>query len=320
MSEILVTSGTAGDRNSSAAELINELRTTMLAVPEFDNFLEMYLFEQEPVGANAKTVQWTRMERLPVATSPSQLTEGQAADAIGITINKVTATVEEYGTALQISRLASMTARNPIVQEGVKKLGLHVKETRDRLLYAIGDASTNTFRVADRANDAAIAVGDVVTTEEIAQMRSALRRAGAPQWADGGYRYVVPTNQYSSLQTDPSLLAAKEFAFAEEIRRGFVGKFHNVNCFETNSNSFVTTASTTTGNSSAIRSGFIAGPGWAKVTDLQATEMHMQAPGQGTDYQKRRYEMAWTSVFKSVICNQSFGFRVRASSDDAVAV
>src|ERR1017187_6676956 len=142
MSEILVTSGTAGDRNSSAAELINELKTVMLAVPEFDNFIETYLFEQEPVGANAKTVQWNRMERIPVGTTPTQLTEGQAADAVGVTINKVTATVEEYGTAIQISRLASMTARNPIVQEGVRKLGLNVKEVRDRLLYAIADAST----------------------------------------------------------------------------------------------------------------------------------------------------------------------------------
>lgn len=320
MSEILVTSGTAGDRNSSAAELINELKTVMLAVPEFDNFLEMYLFESEPVGASAKTVQWNRMERLPVATTPVQLTEGQAVDAIGVTINKITATVEEYGIAIQISRLAAMTARNPLVQEGVRKLGLNVKETRDRLLYAIADASTNTFRVADRADDNAIAVGDVVTSEEIAQMRSALRRAGAPQWAEDSYRYVVPTNQYSSLQTDPSLSAAKEFSYAEELRRGFVGKIHGISTFETNSNSFVSTASTTPGNSSAIRSGFVAGTGWAKVTDLQATEMHMQAPGQGTDYQKRRYEMAWTAVFKAVIVNQSFGFRVRASSDDATAV
>src|SRR5512146_2996353 len=101
MSNVInVTTGTAGQNGSTAATLINELKGQMLTVAQFDNMLEEQLFISDPISENAKTKQWNRMERLPVATTPSQLGEGQDADAVGLTINSVTATVEEYGKAV----------------------------------------------------------------------------------------------------------------------------------------------------------------------------------------------------------------------------
>ena len=319
MSVINVTTGTAGQAGSTAAELINELKKPMLAVAEFDSSTELHIFEPETL-TNAKTIQWNRLERMGVGTTVSQLSEGVAPKPEAVTINSVTATMEEYGRAVYFSSLAVLTARNPIVQEQIRNLGYNIKETRDRLLYAILDAATNIFRVNDRATDNAIAVGDVLSFEEISEVDAVLEGAGAPKKPDGNYALVVHSQQHSSLRTDANWLAASQFAYANDIRQGMVNMVLGVRVHKTNSNSYVATASTTSGNSSKIRSAFIAGKGAAKVTDLQAADLHMQAPGQGADYTKRRYQLAWTMAFKGAITNQSFLRRIRASSADATAV
>ena len=319
MSVINVSTGTAGQAGSTAAELINELKRPMLANAEFDASLESYIFEPESL-TNAKTIQWNRMERLGVGTTPAQLTEGVAPKPEPITINSVTATMEEYGRAVYFSSLSVLTARNPLVQNAIRILGYNVKEVRDRLLYAILDAATNTFRINDRANDNAIEVLDVISFEEIAEVKAVLKTAGAPVKPDGTYALVLHSTQYGNLTTDANWLAASQFAYAEDIRMGMVNMVLGVRTHETNSNSFVATASTTQGNSTKIRSGFIAGSGAAKVTDLQATQMHIQTPGQGSDWAKRRYQLGWTGVFKGAITNQTFLRRIRASSNDATAL
>ena len=319
MPTINTTAGTAGQAGSTAAELINVLKTPMLLVPDFDNMLEMYLFEPIPLQGG-KTIQRNRMERLGVASSPAQLTEGVAPNPRPVTINSVTATVEEYGDAVYFSSLAVLSAKNDLVREAVKILGLSLKETRDRLLYTVADAATNTFRVNDRANDNAITLGDKLSFEEISEVKGVLRTAGVPFKADGTYHLIVPSAQHQDLAVDNNWLNANQYAYPGEIRRGTVVMILGVSVFETNSNSFAATASTTTGNSSKIRSSFICGREAASVTDLEATQMHMQARGGGSDWTKRRVQMGWTGTFKSFVNNQTFLRRIRASSSDATAV
>jgi len=319
MSVINVSTGTAGQAGSTAAGLVNDLKPVLLAVSEFDASTEQVIFETETI-TNAKTVQWNRLERMGVATTPAQLTEGVAPKPEAVTLNSVTATMEEYGRAVYFSSLAVLTTKSPLVQQQIKNLGYNLKETRDRLLYAILNAATNVSRVNDRANDNAIALGDVISFEEVQEFKSVLATAGAPKKPDGTYVLVLHTTQYGSLAVDPNWLAASQFAYADEIRQGMVNVVLGVRVHETNSNSYTATASTTSGNSSKIRSAFMAGAGAAKVTDLQATKVHMQAPGQGADWMERRYQMGWTGVFKGAITNQSFIRKIRASSNDATAV
>jgi N4-gp56 family major capsid protein len=302
-----------------AAELVNQLVTPMLANAEFDASLESYIFEPSPLQ-NAKTIQWNRMERLGVALAPAQLTEGVAAQPVPLTINSVTATMEEYGNAVYISSLSLKASRNNLVQDAIRILGYNVKETRDRLLYAIADAATNVFRVNDRADDNATEVGDFLSFEEVSEVKSALAAAGTPKKGDGFYHLVTHSRQYSNLETDANWLAASQFAYADDIRKGRVNMILGVVVHETNSNSFAATVSTTAGNSSKIRSFFIAGAGAAKVSDLVATQMHTQAPGTGSDWQGRRAQLGWTATFKGAITNQDFIRRGRASSIDATAV
>lgn len=204
----------------------------------------------------------------------------------------------------------------------MQRIGTHMGDTLHQLLYNIADAATNTFRINDRANDNAIAVGDTLSYEELVQVRGELAAAGVPKWSNDNFRIVVPTHMYGALLTDPNWLALNQFRSPEDIRRGYVGTLANMDVVETDHFSFAATASTTGGNSSKIYSAFACGKGFAKKTELQQADrkLYLKAPGQGDDILEQRFQMGWKLTMKGVLTNNSFGRRVRASGANATAV
>lgn len=322
MSVVTTTLGTAGSVGSSAAELLNKMEAEMLQVAQFESKPLEDLFRPFPI-TNANTMQWTRMERLPVALTPAQAEEGITPDSIGVTINKVTATLEQYVTAIAISELAQLTASHDIVREAIERVGTNMGDTRIMLLYNVANAATNIYRVASRTTDNAIAVGDTLSYEETVGIHGTLAINGVPKFPDGTYHLVAPTAMYESLKTDPNWLALNQFKTPEDIRDGIVGRLDNLSIVESNHFCFGLTASTTSGNSSAIRSAFAAGAGWGGVTELDSADrkLFVDPPGtMGNDSGRQRYTITWKMTFKSVILNQGFGRKVRASCFDATAV
>jgi len=209
-----------------------------------------------------------------------------------------------------------------ILGEVVRRVGTHMGDSRMLLLYAVADAATNTFRVADRANDNAIEVGDTLTYEEAVDLQDTMDSNGVPPYDDGTFRMVAHTSMYAALKKDPNWLALNQFQTPEDIRNGVVGRLDNVEFVRCNHYAFAKTASTTSGNSNSIRSGFIAGMGWAGVTMLSSEDrqVYVDPPGYGDDPARKRFNITWKMTFKSVLLDQGFGRRVRASCADAAAV
>lgn len=94
---VSVTSGTAGNAGSVVASLITYLAASMLEVAELTTVLDQFGDKQPLPNNNSKTIRFVREEKLSVATTPTQLTEGIAPDAVGITLNQFEATIEQYG-------------------------------------------------------------------------------------------------------------------------------------------------------------------------------------------------------------------------------
>lgn len=88
---VTVTSGTAGNSGSTAAELITYMSARMLEVAELSTILNQF-GDMHPLPSNSsKTIRFVREEKLAVSASPTQLTEGIPPDAQGITINQIEA-------------------------------------------------------------------------------------------------------------------------------------------------------------------------------------------------------------------------------------
>src|SRR5258708_36030195 len=94
---VTVTSGSAGNAGSTAAELITYMSARLLEVAEFNTILDQF-GDKHPLPSNSsKTIRFVREEKLTVAATPTQLTEGIPPDAVGITINQFQAITEQYG-------------------------------------------------------------------------------------------------------------------------------------------------------------------------------------------------------------------------------
>lgn len=318
---ISVTTGSVGASGSTAAALINQLEQRFLDIAKFNTGAIESLLQSDPI-ANAKTKQWNRLEKNAVATTPSQLEEGVTPPSLGISINRITAVLEQYGDKRIISELAEFTASNPVVQGAMENEAIHMAETRHQLIYTVLEAATNTYRVNLRANDNAIQVGDTLSYEEMTKIRKSLVEDGVPRFANGNLRAVVPTALYTSLLNDADWKENIKFDRPGDIQRGYVGTLGNIDIMESDSDDFVATASTTSGNSNAIHTMFVAGKGWAAVTALDSADkkLYMKAPGYGDDLLEQRFQIGWKMTFKSVILNQVFGLRARASAHDAGAV
>lgn len=95
---ITVTSGTAGNAGSTAAELITYMSAKLLDVAELYTVLAQF-GDKEPVPANSgKTIRFVRQEKQSVSSSPSQLTEGVPPSAQGLTLNQYEATLEQLNS------------------------------------------------------------------------------------------------------------------------------------------------------------------------------------------------------------------------------
>jgi hypothetical protein len=93
---VTVTSGTAGNAGSTAAELITYMSARLLEVAEFNTILDQF-GDKHPLPSNSsKTIRFVREEKLTVAATPTQLTEGIPPDAVGLTLNQIEATIEQY--------------------------------------------------------------------------------------------------------------------------------------------------------------------------------------------------------------------------------
>src|SRR5438045_976649 len=104
MSDVItVTAGTAGNAGSTAAELITFMSARLLEVAELNTILDQFA-DKHPLPSNSsKTIRFTREEKLAVASTPTQLTEGVPPAAVGLTINQFEAVTEQYGSLVILS-------------------------------------------------------------------------------------------------------------------------------------------------------------------------------------------------------------------------
>src|SRR5581483_5729628 len=121
---VTVTAGSAGNAGSTAAELITYMSARLLEVAEFNTILDQF-GDKHPLPSNSsKTIRFVREEKLTVAATPTQLTEGIPPDAVGLTLNQIEATIEQYGSVVRLSDLAEITARHSITERTIYILGL----------------------------------------------------------------------------------------------------------------------------------------------------------------------------------------------------
>jgi N4-gp56 family major capsid protein len=310
---VTVTSGTVGNAGNVAASLITYLSAQMLEVAELNTVLDQF-GDKTPLPSNSsKTIRFVREEKLSVSASPTQLSEGIAPDAVGITLNQFEATVEQYGNVVRISDLAELTAKHPIVQRTIFVLGLQAAETYDQLIFNVLDAATNVYRPNSKAADTDLVGSDHVTYVDLIALMAILQDQGARPFDGGEYVFVTPPQVHAAMLKDPDFKASNQFAKPDRIWRGEVDVLGGFRVVRTNAPGFAATSQAGSGDADKVYSSFALGRFAYQITDLQNLQFYMVQPGGHTDPLQQSRKMGWKFAFKSLITNQNWIRRVRSA-------
>lgn len=315
---VSVSSGTVGNAGNVAASLITFLNAQLLEVAELNMVLDQF-GDKHPLPSNSsKTIRFVREEKLSVSASPTQLTEGIAPDAVGITLNQFEATAEQYGNVVRISDLAELTAKHPIVTRTIFMLGLQAAETYDQLVFNVLDAATNVYRPNSRANDTSLVGSDHLQYIDLIELQALMQDNGARPFDGGQYVLVVAPQISATLLKDPDFKASIQFQKPEGIWRGSIQQLGGFDIVRSNAPGFSPTAQASSGQASKVYSSFAIGRFAYQITDLQNLQMYVVAPGGQTDPLQQSRKMGWKFAFKSIITNQAWVRRVRSAGLNSV--
>lgn len=121
----------------------------------------------------------TRFNRLPLPFAP--LSEDVPPVGASMTIQQVTATVQQWGDQVIITDVAELTIKHPLMKQANFLIGLEIAELFERNTYNALMAGTQVNYVNSRGSRGALQAGDVLDPHTVNRTVVALQDIGA--WA-----------------------------------------------------------------------------------------------------------------------------------------
>lgn len=199
------------------------------------NLIHDQFGQKRPIPKNGgKKIEFRRFAALPKNTSA--LTEGVTPDGKSLEVTTVEAEVSQYGDYVVYSDMLDLTAIDPIVTEAVKVIGNQAGLTLDTITRNVLQSGTNVFYASKGDGTDVNARGDlddtcVITAKDVKKMAAFLRKVNAPK-IDGYYVAIVHPFVSFDLQNDPEWIAAHQYASAENIFEGELGRLGGVKFIE----------------------------------------------------------------------------------------
>lgn len=124
--------------------------------------------------------------------------------------------MEAYGNVVIITDLAEITAKHPVVQQAIDRIGLWAAETYDQLLFNVLAAATNTYWPNGRTADTQLIGSDRPSFVDLVSLQALLQDQGGRPMYDGSggkdapmtgmYTFITPPQVHGAMQTDPDWL------------------------------------------------------------------------------------------------------------------
>lgn len=217
--------------------------------------------KKKTLGKNmGATVTFTK--RTPFAPATTALTEGENPNSVGITSNKVVATLKGYGNWTKISSLLYNTSIDRQAKETVEMMAQNAGETIDALVRNVLHAGATVQFANSKSVLTGITNDDILTVKEVKKAVRTLKKNNAPVYGDGFYLGKVGPDTSYNLMDDPAWIDTVKYTGKPELYKGEIGKVHKVRFIEATSNQ-KTESSTQT-----VYSNFIHGQEAFGVVDL----------------------------------------------------
>lgn len=190
---------------------------------------------QMPAG-EGKTFQFNRYERLPLPLAP--LSEGVDPSSTDMTISTVTATADQWGAYVELSDVAVLTIKHPLLQVAMNLLSYQAAECVEReninLLLTgtsvtYGGSATTRSALSNVATDSFV---DAVAQKVVKRLRD----RGAHEDESGYFVGVVDTamEQDISASSNSTFTQAASYSAIRTLYKGEIGEWRGVRWMRSN--------------------------------------------------------------------------------------
>jgi N4-gp56 family major capsid protein len=291
------------DTTALAADLQTYFARKLLIIAKKDLVLRNWALI-EPLPSNSSlTVSFTQYSKLPVVSST--LTQGVPPTSNTLASTAITATVDQIGAFVELTDLAELTVKHPVVSQVMELLGAQAGESIEARILTVLLAGTTVQYADGVANRAALGAGNTMDTGEFRKAVKTLRTNGALPFGQD-YIMVVDPSVEADVLSDTTFTSVGNFN-SQPMYDAEVGRWYGTRVVR--SNSIPSIASTTT-----VHTSFIFGRNAYAITDLQSLQMFVEGPGGVSDPLHQKRTMGWKTAFKAVILNQTFMIRIETGS------
>lgn len=188
-------------------------------------FMDIADKEDLPEG-NGKTVQFTRYERLALPNSP--ITESDTPSSTALTTSLVQAVMDQWGAIVNISDVAELTVKHPVMRVAMQRLGTQSGETIDREIQKVLMGSSNINFPNARTSRSGLLAGDFPSTDDVRKIVSTLRANGAMNYDGSNFLGVFDPYIEMDISKDATFVTASSYSNLKTLLNGEVGQWMGV--------------------------------------------------------------------------------------------
>lgn len=328
------TSTTSGLQTTEAKYYDSLLVSTLDPMTRFMQFGQR---RPLPQGAGNIAV-WNRATRLGIAYS---LSEGNPISAVKqLSTTNVSATIQQYGDAINISDLLALTTVVDARKLGTERLAVQAAESLDFVILAgildfpggTAQNATVTHYIKGSTSGYFAASGQVIETAsdprlQVSDVRTVvtkLKSLNVPFFDGQNYIGIIHPNVTHDVQGDSAWTNAHIYTTPENIYRGETGRLYGVRFVEStlapvSAGSANGIALSVAGVSQLAYGTVIFGREFFGVTEIDGgVKTFMHEGGSKSDPLNQTTVLGWKANFASTVLNPSAGIVAWAGSGDVM--
>jgi hypothetical protein len=171
---------------------------------------------------NSKTIQFSRYPRLQLPSTPAS--EGVTPSSQQLSVETVTAVVDQWITIVTLTDLAVLTIKHPLVPIVTERLGILKAELVDREIQKVLLAADSAMFANGRASRAALASGDNLNSVEMRKAYKSLHRNGARK-VGANYIAIVDSEVSQDIGADDMFHSAHELKDVSALYNNEIGEW-----------------------------------------------------------------------------------------------
>lgn len=252
------------------------------------------------------TTSWRRLE-LPTL-STTAIVEGTTPDGLDLTINKISAKVQQFGAWTKISDFLDLTGLDPLLTEIAEMFGEHAGLSMDEVVRDIIAAGTNVYYAGSKLSRVTVAALDLITALDIIALRTLLVKNNAKKikLPNGKMGYVALTHPdvIANIMNLTEWKDQNTYVDTQNRMEGIAGKMYGIYFEEAN------TAPIFAGAGAAgidVYGTIVLGKNAYGIPDVSGSakpKMLVFTKGSTENPMELYKTVAWKSVFTAVILEQ----------------